>query len=97
LGINHAKTLDMNKFAGFGLTAFALTRPKDSFGMGLAWSGLNRRIHTRKSELMLQWYYQAHLFHSTYLEPVISYIPFPGLGNDLPQTWVGSVQLMTLF
>ncbi|MBS0628209.1 MAG: carbohydrate porin, partial [Verrucomicrobia bacterium] len=42
LGINHAKTLPMNKFVGFGMTAFALTRPKDSFGMGAAWSWLNR-------------------------------------------------------
>ncbi len=97
LGANHAKTLPMNKFVGFGLTAFALTRPKDSFGMGLVWSELNHRFFTRSSELMLQGYYQAHLFCSTYLEPVITYIPTPGGGNDLPQTWVGTIQMMTLF
>ena len=97
LGINDGKTLPMNKFLGFGLTAFALTRPKDSFGMGLAWSSLNHRIFIRKSELMLQGYYQAHLFHTTYLEPVITYIPTPGGGNDLPQTWIATIQMMTLF
>ena len=97
LGINQAKTLPMNKFIGFGLTAFALTRPQDSFGIGSAWSWLNHRLFTRKSEFMLQSYYQAHLFHSTYLEPVITYIPTPGGGNHLPQTWVATIQMMTLF
>lgn len=97
LGINHAKTLPINKFVGFGMTAFALTRPKDSFGMGVAWSWLNHKIFTRSSEFMLQGYYQAHLFHSTYLEPVITYIPTPGGGNNLPQTWTATIQMMTLF
>ncbi|MES2199639.1 MAG: carbohydrate porin [Chlamydiota bacterium] len=97
LGINHAKTLPMNKFVGFGLTAFALTRPEDSFGVGAAWSELNHRIFTRKSEFMLQGYYQALLFHTTYLEPVITYIPTPGGGNHLPQTWIATLQMVTLF
>lgn len=97
LGINHAKTLPMNKFIGFGMTAFALTRPKDSFGMGAAWSWLNHRIFTRNSEFMLQGYYQAHIFHTTYLEPVITYIPTPGGGKDLPQTVAATVQMITLF
>jgi len=97
LGYNHAKTLPMNKFVGFGLTAFALTRPQDSFGLGTAWSSLNQRLFTRKSELMIQAYYQAHLFHTTYLEPVLTYIPTPGGGNHLPQTLAGTVQMITLF
>lgn len=97
LGYNHAKTLPMNRSAGLGFTAFALTRPKDSFGFGTAWAKLNHRIFTRKSELMFQGYYQAHLFHTTYLEPVITYIPTPGRGNHLPQTWIGTLQMITLF
>ncbi len=97
LGYNHAKTLPMNKFIGLGMTAFALTRPKDSFGFGLALSWLNQRLFTRKTELMLQGYYQAHLFHNTYLEPVISYIPTPGGGDNLPSTWTATVQMINLF
>lgn len=97
LGYNHAKTLPINRFVGAGWTAFALTRPKDSFGFGLAWSWLNHRLFTRKSELMLQAYYQAHCFHTTYLEPVLSYIPLPGGGNDLPQTVAATLQMITLF
>lgn len=97
LGYNHAKTLPMNKFIGCGFTAFALTRPLDSFGFGAAWSWLNQKLFTRSSELMFQAYYQAHLVHNTYLEPVISYIPTPGGGNDLPQTVTATLQMITLF
>lgn len=97
LGLNHAKTLPMNRFIGGGFTAFALTRPKDSFGFGVAWSQLNHRLFTRKSELMFQAYYQAFLVHNTYVEPVISYIPTPGGGVDLPQRVIGTVQMITLF
>lgn len=97
LGYNHARTLPMNRFIGFGLTAFALTRPSDSFGIGFAGSWLNKRLFTRKTECMIQAYYQAHLFYSTYLEPVITYIPNPGGGVHLPQTWTGSLQLINIF
>ena len=97
LGYNHAKTLPMNRFVGAGFTAFALTRPKDSFGFGLAMSWLNQRIFTRRSELMLQAYYQAHFFHTTYLEPVITYIPTPGGGINTPQTVTATLQMITLF
>lgn len=97
LGINHAKTLPMNKFIGGGMTAFALTRPLDSFGMGIACSWLNQRLFTRRVETMVQAYYQAHLFHNTYLEPVITYIPTPGGGDHLGQTGAFSLQLINLF
>ena len=97
LGYNHAKTLPMNKFIGAGFTGFSLTRTLDSFGFGAAWSWLNQRIFTRKTELMFQGYYQAHLFHNTYLEPVITYIPFPGGGDHLPQTVALSLQVINLF
>lgn len=97
LGYNHAKTLPMNRFVGCGFTAFALTRPQDSFGFGMAWSKLNQRIFTRSSELMFQAYYQLFVVHNTYLEPVLSYIPTPGGGDHLPQTVTGTLQMITLF
>jgi len=97
LGWNHAKTLRMNRFVGCGLTAFALTRPSDSFGAGMAWAWLNKRLFTRNSELMFQAYYQAHLFYHTFLEPVLTYIPTPGLGKNLPPTVALSLQMINLF
>ena len=97
LGYNHAKTLPMNRFAGFGLTAFGLTRPLDSFGFGIAWSKLNHRLFTRSNEFMFQAYYQLLLVHNTYLEPTLSYIPNPGGGVHLPQTVTGTLQMITLF
>lgn len=97
LGYNHAKTLPMNRFIGAGFTGFALTRPKDSFGFGAALSWLNKRLFQRKTELMFQGYYQAHLWHSTYLEPVISYIPTPGGSKHLPQTLIATIQVINLF
>lgn len=97
LGYNHAKTLPMNRFLGFGFTAFALTRPLDSFGLGIAWSKLNHKLFTRSNELMFQAYYQLFLIHNTYLEPTISYIPNPGGGIDLPQTVTATLQMITLF
>ncbi len=79
-GWNNSRTLPMNLFAGMGLTAFALVpkRPNDSFGMGLAWSRLNRHTFSRYSELMLQGYYQIQVYQSIYFQPVLSYIPNPG-------------------
>ena len=97
LGANHAKTLPMSQFLGGGFTAFSLTRPLDSFGMGLACSKLNPMLFTRKAEIMLQAYYQAHLFFHSYLEPVLTYIPMPGAGDHLPQTWTATLQMINLF
>ena len=79
-GWNNSRTLPMNLFAGAGLTAFALVpgRPNDSFGMGVAWSRLNRYTFSRYSEFMFQTYYQAQIYKSSYFEPVLSYIPNPG-------------------
>ena len=36
LRYNHTRTLPMNRFVGFSFTAFALTRPSDSFGIDFA-------------------------------------------------------------
>jgi carbohydrate-selective porin OprB len=87
----------MNQFLGGGFTAFALTRPFDSFGAGLACSRLNHKIFAQKFEMMLQGYYKAHLFFHTYLEPVITYIPIPGGAANLSQTWVATLQIINLF
>lgn len=97
LGINDSKTITAKEYVGAGLTCFGLTRPKDSFGIGLATSWLNPNIDTRKNELMLQGYYQANLARGWYLSPVLTYIPTPGASADLPRTWAGSLQLIKLF
>ena len=70
----------MNLYIGAGLTVFALieSRPNDSFGVGVAWSRLNKHLFSRYSELMLQGYYQMQLRDWIYFQPVISYVPKPG-------------------
>jgi len=79
-GWNNSRTLEMNLFAGAGLSFFALipARPNDSFGFGLAWSRLNPHRFSRYSELMLQGYYQLQILSSLYFESAFSYIPNPG-------------------
>jgi porin len=83
-GWSNSRTLEMNLFAGAGLTAFALIpkRPNDSFGFGLAWSRLNPHRFSRPSELMLQGYYQLQIRSSIYFESSFSYIPNPGAHPD---------------
>lgn len=97
LGANDSRTLPIDKYVGAGLTAYALTRPLDSFGLGMAWSWLNQDQFDRTSELMFQTYYQAHLFYNTYLASALTYIPTPGASKDIPQTWAATLQLSTLF
>ncbi|MBS0620902.1 MAG: carbohydrate porin [Verrucomicrobia bacterium] len=79
-GWSNSRILEMNLFAGAGLTAFALLpkRPNDSFGVGLAWSRLNPHRFSRYSELMLQGYYQLQILSQLYFESALSYIPNPG-------------------
>ncbi len=91
VGANHSLVLPFNQYVGAGFTAFGLVphRKRDSFGIGMAWAWLNPKEFGRPSELMFQTYYQAHLFASTYFEPVISYIPTPGLKDQKPQPSLG--------
>ncbi|MDC0534385.1 carbohydrate porin [Francisellaceae bacterium] len=98
-GYNDSDALPMNQYVGAGLTAFALVpdRPGDSFGFGTALSWLNKNSFNRSSELMFQLYYQAQVIGSIYLEPVISYIPTPGAGQDLDPAWAGTVRAIVLF
>jgi porin len=80
LGWNNSRTLEMDRFVGFGLTAFALSgkRPNDSFGAGLSWSRLNPALFDRRCEWMVQGYYQAQVYSFLFVQPVLSYIPNPG-------------------
>jgi porin len=99
LGWSNSRTLEMNLFAGAGLTAFAVipNRPNDSLGMGVAWSRLNPHLFSRYSELMFQGYYQAKVYKSSYFQPVISYIPFPGAHPTKSNVWTFTSRLIVLF
>lgn len=98
-GWNNSRTLPMNLFVGGGLTAFALVpkRPNDSFGIGVAWSRLNRHTFSRYSELMLQSYYQAQVYKSIYFQPVVSYIPNPGAHPNKSNVLAVTGRLTVLF
>lgn len=99
LGINNSKTLPVNKYLGLGLSFLGLTpnRPNDFFGCGLALAKLNNHTFERKSEIILQGYYQLYLFDSTYLEAVLSNIPKPGFSKHLQPAWAGTLRLIVLF
>ncbi len=97
LGANNSKTLAVNEYAGTGVTVFGMLRPKDSFGFGVAWAWLNHRVTNRSSELMLQAYYQAHIYLSIYLEPGLTYLPTPGADKTIAPTWAGTLQVIGLF
>ncbi|MEO8824903.1 MAG: carbohydrate porin [Chthoniobacterales bacterium] len=98
-GINNSTTLPVNQYFGGGLTAFGMIpgRPGDSVGTGLAWSWLDPNKFSRPSELMFQWYYQAHLVGATFLEPAITYIPTPGASPSLSGAWALTVRVTVLF
>lgn len=98
-GINRAKTLRVNKYFGMGFTFLGLVpcRFNDSFGCGFALSKLNPHLFDRKSELLLQGYYQAHLYKSIFFLSALSYIPKPGAQKDLPRAWAGTARIIALF
>ena len=98
-GFNASNTLPINRYFGMGATAFGLVpgRMSDSMGTGLAWSWLNRRYGFRGNQAMLQTYYQMHLIGSSFLEPVVSYIPNPGENPQIQGAVAGTMQLIILF
>jgi len=98
-GFNDSRTMIATRYFGLGFTAFSLIpeRPADSFGSGLAWSWLNRRYGFRSNEAMLQTYYQMHLISSSFLEPVLSYIPNPGKSTQIQGAVAMTAQLVVLF
>ncbi|MCA0305588.1 MAG: carbohydrate porin, partial [Proteobacteria bacterium] len=98
-GFNNSQTLPITQYYGAGVTGFSLfgNRPSDSMGLGAAFSRLNPVLFARPSELMLQAYYQAHLFASTFLQPTVSYIPTPGASPTLPGALALTMRLTVLF
>jgi porin len=80
LGTNNSRTLFATRYVGMGLTAFGMipNRPADSFGAGLAWSGLNRNRGSRPDEALIQVYDQIQVFDSFYLQPTLTFSPNPG-------------------
>lgn len=98
-GFNDSKTLPINLYAGAALTFLGLApcRKDDSFGMGLAFSKLNRRQFARKNELILQGYYQAYLYKNAYFVSVLTYIPRPGASKKLQSAFAGTARVIVLF
>jgi len=98
-GFNQSNTMLINRYFGLGLTDFGPIpgRLSDSLGVGLAWSWLDRRYGFRSNEAMLQGYYQAHLIGSSFIQPVISYIPNPGLNPRVQGVVTATAQLIILF
>ena len=98
-GINDSRTMIANEYFGAGFTGFGLIpqRPVDSIGTGLAWSWLNRRYGFRSNEAILQTYYQMHLIGTSFLEPVLSYIPNPGESRRTQGAVAVTAQITVLF
>lgn len=98
-GNNNSQALPINRYIGGGFTAFGLipSRLDDSMGVGTAFSWLNQHSYDRPTELMYQAYYQAKIMTGFYLEPVLTYIPTPGAGVNLPPAWAGTLRAIVLF
>lgn len=81
------------------MTGFNLIRgrPADSIGGGLAWSWLNQNRGFRSDETLIQFYYQAQIVDSLYLQPVFTYVPNPGATPDLKPAAIVTVQTTVLF
>jgi porin len=84
-GMNESKTMIVNRYAGGGFTGFGLVpkRSKDSVGMGVGVSRLNEKFGFRRSEAMLQAYYQMHVVDDIYFQPTVTYVPNPGQSPSL--------------
>ena len=98
-GANASRTLLVNQYYGAGLTGFGLVggRDKDSAGIGAALSRLNPALSARGTELMIQAYYQAHLYAATFLQPSVTFIPNPAAAPNLPATVTTTLRLTLLF
>jgi porin len=98
-GVNNSNILSVKKYVGAGLTGFGLVpeRFDDSLGLGIAFSWLNQSTSDRATELMYQGYYQAKIIKGVYLEPVLTYIPTPGVSKTLNPDWAGTLRAIILF
>jgi porin len=99
LGSNQSQTLPVRQYYGGGATAFGFIagRPRDSMGVGVGLSRLNPNILERPSELMIQAYYQAHLFGATFLQPTDDLHSDAGRVTDLPGALTTTLRLTVLF
>ena len=88
---------------GGGLTLFApmRSRPRDSYGVGLAWARINQHgplaPAANPTELMLQVYGQVHLAHNLYLTPSITVLPRVGVRDALAPSTTALLNLVALF
>jgi porin len=88
------------------------SRPRDTQGIGLAWAWLNNDPNAgtffypkvqdpvtqlRSNELMLQGYYQAILTDALSFQPTLTYIPNPGVRENLDGAFALSMYLVGLF
>lgn len=98
-GWNDSETQLFNYYFGAGFTGRALVpnRPKDSFGIGVAWGWLNPNSFDQASELVLQGYYQAHVTGAIYTETALSYIPQPAAEPGLDPALAVTQQLIVPF
>ncbi|MEW6038189.1 MAG: carbohydrate porin [Pseudomonadota bacterium] len=102
-GINNSHTMMVNEFVGAGLSGFGLIpgRDKDSLGMGIGVSWLNNPPRSQSTEILTQFYYQAHVIGGVFFQPTFSYVPNPGIPNgpygSYPSATSMIFQLVTLF
>ncbi len=88
---------------GGGFTMFApmRSRPRDSYGIGLAWARINERgqfgMAANPAELMLQVYGQIHLVSNLYLTPSFTVLPRVGLKDATAPSTSALLQLVALF
>jgi len=98
-GANDSQTMLVTQYYGAGITGFGLigNRARDSMGLGFGLSRLNPALFERPSELMLQAYYQAHLYAAIFLQPTVTYIPTPGATATAPGALTTTLRLTVLF
>jgi porin len=99
-GVNDSQTLPINQYYGAGITGFGLIggRKRDSMGFGIGVSRTNPNLFVRPVELILQAYYQAHLFAAAFLQPTVSYVPSPGAAvASAPGALTTTMRLTVLF
>jgi porin len=98
-GANSSQTLPIRQYYGGGITGYGLigSRALDSLGLGVAVSRLNPNLFDRPAEVMLQAYYQVHLFDAIFLQPTVSYIPTPGVSSATPGALALTMRLTVLF
>jgi len=98
-GMNQSKTLIAKTYVGGGLTGFGLIpkRPSDSFGIGAGVTRLNESYGFRRSETMLQGYYQMRLVGDLFFQPTMTYIPTPGNSAKLAAATAVTMRVTLLY